>query len=64
MSYNAESDRDSTDNESLGDIQSVYSASTPKVVLVTGAAGFIGSHVGDVLLERGDRVNKPHSLTH
>ncbi len=28
----------------------------PKVVLVTGGAGFIGSHVADSLLARGDRV--------
>jgi nucleoside-diphosphate-sugar epimerase len=27
-----------------------------RVVLVTGAAGFIGSHVADKLMERGDRV--------
>jgi UDP-glucuronate 4-epimerase len=28
----------------------------PKVVLVTGGAGFIGSHVAEFLLLRGDRV--------
>lgn len=28
----------------------------PKTYLVTGAAGFIGSHVADALLARGDRV--------
>jgi UDP-glucuronate 4-epimerase len=28
----------------------------PKKVLVTGAAGFVGSHVADALLERGDTV--------
>lgn len=27
-----------------------------RVVLVTGAAGFIGSHVADRLMMRGDRV--------
>ena len=27
-----------------------------KTILVTGAAGFIGSHVTQALLERGDRV--------
>ncbi len=29
---------------------------TPKTVLVTGGAGFIGSHVADHLLSRGDKV--------
>ena len=29
---------------------------TGKVVLVTGGAGFIGSHVSELLLSRGDRV--------
>jgi UDP-glucuronate 4-epimerase len=27
-----------------------------KTVLVTGGAGFIGSHVADVLMSRGDKV--------
>ena len=31
-------------------------ASDKKIVLVTGGAGFIGSHVADILLGRGDRV--------
>jgi len=31
-------------------------APSVKTVLVTGAAGFIGSHVANVLLQRGDRV--------
>ena len=28
----------------------------PRAVFVTGAAGFIGSHVSEALLARGDRV--------
>ena len=28
----------------------------PRKVLVTGGAGFIGSHIADAYLERGDRV--------
>jgi len=28
----------------------------PRTVFVTGAAGFIGSHVSEALLARGDRV--------
>ena len=27
-----------------------------KTILVTGSAGFIGSHVSDILLARGDKV--------
>src|SRR5258706_7894624 len=35
----------------------VYAAPvTGKTILVTGAAGFIGSHTAQSLLERGDRV--------
>src|SRR3954469_2022915 len=32
------------------------SSSTPRTILVTGAAGFIGSHTAVRLLERGDHV--------
>lgn len=33
-----------------------HSSADPKIVLVTGGAGFIGSHVSDHLLSRGDKV--------
>ena len=37
-------------------------ASTPESVLITGGAGFIGSHLADALLARGQRVRALDSL--
>jgi dTDP-L-rhamnose 4-epimerase len=37
-------------------------ASTPEAVLITGGAGFIGSHLADELLARGHRVRALDSL--
>jgi NAD(P)-dependent dehydrogenase (short-subunit alcohol dehydrogenase family) len=37
-------------------------ASTPETVLITGGAGFIGSHLADTLLARGQRVRALDSL--
>jgi dTDP-L-rhamnose 4-epimerase len=37
-------------------------ASTPETVLITGGAGFIGSHLADELLARGDRVRALDAL--
>ena len=37
-------------------------ASTPETVLITGGAGFIGSHLADALLARGERVRALDSL--
>ena len=37
-------------------------ASTPETVLITGGAGFIGSHLADELLTRGHRVRALDSL--
>jgi dTDP-L-rhamnose 4-epimerase len=38
------------------------SSPTPETVLITGGAGFIGSHLADELLARGDRVRALDSL--
>jgi nucleoside-diphosphate-sugar epimerase len=37
-------------------------ASTPETVLITGGAGFIGSHLADTLLARGQHVRALDSL--
>jgi dTDP-L-rhamnose 4-epimerase len=37
-------------------------ASTPETILITGGAGFIGSHLADALVARGDRVRVLDSL--
>lgn len=42
---------DNNNSDDLIDLES-----STKVILVTGGAGFIGSHVADALLTRGDRV--------
>ena len=35
---------------------------TPETVLITGGAGFIGSHLADELLKRGHRIRALDSL--
>lgn len=42
--------------DSLGFEEPIDLESQAKVILVTGGAGFIGSHVADALLRRGDKV--------
>jgi UDP-glucuronate 4-epimerase len=46
---------DSADTAATG-LASASISNSSKVVLVTGGAGFIGSHVADFLLARGDKV--------
>lgn len=46
----------STDGGGISDTLSEQQERQEKVVLITGGGGFIGSHVADFLLNRGDKV--------
>jgi UDP-glucuronate 4-epimerase len=54
--YWSDSTSTESSDENDSDVSSQTSNEEMKCVLVTGGAGFIGSHVAEVLLSRGDRV--------
>jgi len=56
MNETEESSSGGSSNSSLASLDSDEQSLGPRTVLVTGGAGFIGSHTAEALLELGDKV--------